>query len=124
MKPAICKILTSFFILFISISISAQEWTEPIEVSDMEGAYLDPDMCIDNNGVIHVVWSSGTFGSNNWQIMYSKSENNGETWSEDYDVSQNDTLWMSQPHIANDSENNLYVTYDYNTMQPPYMRMF
>jgi hypothetical protein len=109
--------------VWVSVPGISQEWSEPVEVSDIEGAYLDPDMCIDNNGVIHVVWSSGTFGSNNWQILYSKSEDNGETWSVDFDVSQNDTLWMSQPHIAVDSENKLYVTYDYNTMQPPYMHV-
>lgn len=115
--------LTILVYIVSHVPVVAQEWSEPVEVSDMEGAHLYPDMCIDNNGVIHVVWSSGTFGSNNWQILYSKSENNGESWSEDFDVSQNDTLWMSQPHIATDSENNLYVTYDYNTMQPPFMHV-
>jgi len=109
--------------VWIGVPGNAQEWTEPVEISDIDGAYLDPDMCIDNNGVIHVVWSSGTFGSNNWQILYSKSDNSGETWDVDFDVSQNDTLWMSQPHIAVNSENKLYVTYDYNTMQPPNMHV-
>jgi hypothetical protein len=117
--------IIQFLLILVSkgTSLIAQEWTEPVQVSDNEGAFFDPDMCIDNNGNIHVVWSSGTFGSNNWQILYSKSENDGEIWSADIDISQNDTLWMSQPHIENDSENNLYVTYDYNTIQPSLMHV-
>jgi hypothetical protein len=131
MKPNIHKILTSafinnlllFFILLFSISLSAQEWTEPVQVSNTEGYQMDPDMCIDNNGIIHAVWSQ-KINDNYWKIMYSKSDNEGETWSEDYDVSLNDTLWMSQPHIAYDSQNKLYVTYDYNTMQPAQMLVY
>lgn len=80
-------------------------------------------MCVDNNGVIHIVWSHRITG-NFWKIMYSKSTDYGETWSEDYDISQNDDLWMSQPHITFDSENNLYVTYDYNTYSPPNMLVY
>jgi len=84
---------------------------------------MEPNMCVDNNGVIHVVWSKRITGQF-WKIMYSKSLDNGETWSEDYNISQNDDLWMSQPHIAFDSENNLYVTYDYDTYSPPNMLVY
>jgi len=112
-------ILLIYFLPNIS---HAQEWSEPVQVSNTEGYQMNPDMCIDNNGIIHVVWSQ-KLDDNFWKIMYSKSEDNGDTWSSDQDVSGNDYLWMSQPHIANDSQNKLYVTYDYNTMQPANMHV-
>ncbi len=75
---------------------------------------MDPDMVIDHNNVIHVVWS---YEIDYWhrKIMYIYSEDDGEIWSEPLDLTQNTELWMSKPHIACDSKNNLFVTYDYAT---------
>jgi hypothetical protein len=109
-------------LILLSI-ISFAQWTEPIPVSSSTGFHIEPDMCVDNNGIIHVVWSK-RMTDKFWKILYSKSINNGENWSEEYDISQNDTLWMSQPHIVNDSENNLYVTYDYDTYSPSKMLVY
>jgi len=75
-------------------------------------------MCIDNNGVIHVVW---------WKkhdeycrkVMYAYSEDDGQNWSQEYDVLQNDTVIIGVPHVACDSENNIYITYDYDLGNPP-----
>lgn len=114
----LCSVFTLIFLCLIS-----QEWTEPVQVSDSDGFHQYPDMCIDHNGVIHIVWAQ-KISYNFWKIMYSKSENNGETWSEDYDVSQNDTLALLQPHIDNDLVNNLYVTYDYNAQYPSQMSVY
>ena len=75
------------------------------------------DMEIDHNGVIHVVWCM-QISSWHWKIMYAYSEDDGQTWSEPLDLLQNTDLWMYQPHIACDSKNNLYVTYDYATGTP------
>ncbi len=79
----------------------------------MDGYTMSIDMVIDHNGVIHVVWD-WRMTSTYWLIMYSKSENDGYTWSEPTDLLHNTDLWMSQPHIACDSENKLYVTYTYD----------
>jgi hypothetical protein len=95
----------------------------PVVVSTTDGYNMDPDMVIDHDEVIHVVWSY-KIDDNYWKIYYSCSNDNGETWSEAYDVIQNTALWMSQPHIACDSENNLYVTYDYNTGDPAQMYVY
>jgi hypothetical protein len=91
-----------------------QVWSEPINITNLGGYSMDPDMVIDHNGIIHVVWS---YRINDWywKIMYTFSEDDGNTWTAPLDLLQNTDLWMSQPHIACDSKNNLYVTYDYAT---------
>nr|NQU94331.1 T9SS type A sorting domain-containing protein [Bacteroidota bacterium] len=106
------------FLLFtLSLSLPAQEWTEPMNITNLGGYSMNPDMVIDHSGVIHVVWS---YRIEDWhrKIMYNYSEDDVETWSEPLDLLQNTDLWMSQPHIACDSKNNLYVTYDYATGTP------
>ncbi len=50
--------------------------------------------------------------------MYSKSEDNGETWSGSYNVSQNSTKRMEYPHIVGDSEGTLHITYDDDWFDP------
>ncbi len=111
--------LSFIFCLLLALaspSLSAQQqWTEPLNISNLGGYSKDPDMVIDHNGVIHVVWSY-CITQTHWLIMYNHSEDDGLTWTEPLDLLQNTDLWMSQPHIACDSKNNLYVTYTYNTM--------
>lgn len=98
--------------LLLSSSLVAQEWTEPVNITNLGGYSMDPDMAIDHRGVIHVVWS---YTIDYWyrKIMYASSDDFGETWSEPLDLLQNTDLWMSQPHIACDSKNRIYVTYTY-----------
>jgi len=113
------KILIILF-LFLSNLLFAQEWSEPVLISTMQGYNDDPDFCVDSNGVIHCVWSH-EIETNFRKIYYSKSENSGEAWTEPEDISLNDSMWMSNPHITCDSENNLYLAYDYNTGDPDNM---
>ncbi len=90
-----------------------QQWTEPLNISNLGGYSMDPDMVIDHNGVIHVVWTYQN-SAFHWLIMYTCSEDDGQTWTEPLDLLQNTDLWMLQPHIACDSKNNLYVTYTHD----------
>jgi len=112
-----------FILISLSFSLYAQQqqWTEPINISNL-GEYLnkDADMVIDQNGVLHVVWSM-RIKLFHEKIMYSYSINDGDTWSIPLDLLKNKDLWMSQPHIASDNKNNLYVTYDYATGTPDKM---
>ncbi len=107
------KILIILF-LFLSNLLFAQEWSEPILISTMQGYNDNPDFCVDSNGVIHCVWSH-KIEDNYRKIYYSKSGDGGDSWTEPEDISLNDTMWMSKPYIACDSESNLYLTYNYNT---------
>ncbi len=102
-------------IIFISaiINLSAQEWSEPVNISNTDEEDYNPEFCIDDNGILHCVWKL-KIESNFCKIYYSQSEDEGGTWSEPQDISQNDEMWMGLPHIVSDSQNNLYVAYLYN----------
>jgi hypothetical protein len=107
------KIFIFIIFVFIVFYLSAQEWSEPINISNTPGLDENPSFCIDNNGVLHCVWTY-KIEPNYRKIYYSKSEDDGESWDEPQDISQNDEMWMGLPHIVSDSQNNLYVAYLYN----------
>lgn len=102
------------------LQLTAQEWAEPVNISNLGGYSRESDIVIDNSGIIHIVWEY-RIEDNFWKIMYSRSEDNGEIWSEPIDLLQNNYLWMSQPNIACDSENHLYVTYTFDAGNIPEM---
>ena len=99
----------------LGITLYSQIWTDPVVINPLQSQlYSDyPDFCIDNAGTIHCVWST-KHNANFYRIWYSKSEDDGETWSAPYNVSQNNSLWMTDPHIVSDSSNNIHITYDYD----------
>lgn len=103
-------------VLFV-ITTNSQEWSEPINISNMEGSDSQPDFTIDQNGNIHCVWTH-KYNSFYWKIFYSKSIDNGNTWSSPFDISLNDSIWIGGPNIISDSQNNLYVSYDYDLYNP------
>jgi hypothetical protein len=104
-----------FFI--ISISSFSQNWSEPIQISTLQGLNNNPDFFVANNGDIHCVWSY-RIEQDHRIIYYSKSVDEGVIWSSPEDISQNTTMWMENPHIVADSQNKLHLTYDYNCISP------
>jgi len=116
MKHSYFSSIILALVICISLSklVSAQvEWAEPVNISNLGGYLLHPDIVIDHNGVIHAVWSQNVY-SDHWLIYYAKSEDDGLTWTVPLDLLQNTDYFMSQPHIACDSENKLYVTYTHD----------
>lgn len=109
--------LIALFILFFTNMTRAQEWSMPIQISSDTLSAFYPDICIDNFGVLHSVWTE-KINDNFYKIYYSKSQDRGTTWSQPEDVLQNTGLWMANPHIAADANNNLYLTFDYNSYYP------
>ncbi len=111
------KILIVLF-LFLSNFLYAQEWTEPINISNMDGTDYYPDITVGPDGTLHCVWVH-KFNTHHREIYYSGSDNEGNTWSKPISISQNDTLAVSSPHIVADKEDNLYVTYQYDSYYSP-----
>jgi len=106
------SIIIALFFL-IPFVASSQEWSEPSTI--FSGSInRDADAVVDSNGHLHVVWAH-MVSDNYWKILYSKSVDKGQTWTEPFDVVRNTSLWMSSPRIALGKNNMLYVTYDYNT---------
>lgn len=107
------RILPLIVFLFLVIHSIGQEWTQPVKISTMDGYNEDPSFCIDSNGTLHVAWSHKV-GTNYRKIYYSQSTDEGETWSTPQDVLQNDTLWMGDPQLGVNSENKIFMSYDYD----------
>ncbi|MCD4697701.1 MAG: T9SS type A sorting domain-containing protein [Bacteroidales bacterium] len=104
-------------LLFPSLSLPAQTWTDPVNISNMPGYDNQPDLCIDKTGTLHCVFTHKL--ESNWRkIYYSKSTDDGQTWTTPEDISLNNELSLMEPHIVSDTNNHLYVTYDYNTGNP------
>lgn len=104
-----------FIILLVSIThfCSAQDWSDPINISNMEGMDNQPDIAVDHNGNFHCVWMHN-IEQNYSKVYYSKSIDGGFTWSIPADISLNSEKWVSDPHIVCDTGNNLHVTYDFD----------
>jgi hypothetical protein len=110
-----CKmsVLTALLLLFAAHFTQAQTWSEPAVIYTANKYSGYPDFTIDNNGVIHCVWST-RHGTNFYVIYYSSSGDDGETWSAPISASLNNTMWMTLPHIVSAQDNTLHLTYDYN----------
>jgi len=96
--------------------IAESDWSDPVNISNdpEHREFAGNDFVVDSNGVIHCVWSKrfnymqvDTYAI----IYYSKSEDQGDTWSEPYCLTVSDTLRRSWPKIAVDSQDNLYLAY-------------
>jgi hypothetical protein len=81
----------------------AQEWTEPVNVSNGSSFIYYPDMVIDSDGIIHVVWCH-VYATNFTKLFYSFSIDDGETWTQPTDILQNTSIRMDQPHIEIDKK--------------------
>jgi len=97
-----------------------QTWTTPVVISGNLSAAM-PDICIDSNGVLHSVYNyqPALLRAN---IYYTKSTDDGLTWSTPVDVAKNITLFAYMPHIVAGSIDTLYLTYDFN-LYPSYTKV-
>jgi hypothetical protein len=63
-----------------------ETWTAPIDISPISNGVAKPQILVDNNDVIHVVWEAGRGGDlgqvpDPATVMYTNSEDLGLTWS-------------------------------------------
>ncbi len=121
MKQYIC--ILTLLSLFLNSPVFAQEWSEPVQINTLQGYNSKPDFFIADDGVIHTVWNY-RLEANHRVIYYSKSEDDGLSWSEPENISQNTTKWMENPHVVVDTDNNIYISYDYNAGSPGEMLIF
>jgi hypothetical protein len=104
--------LTVLFTIYGSI-LMCQTWSEPVIASTTGGINQYPDMTIDTNGVIHLVWMHKY---EQWftKIFYNRSMDYGVTWSTEVDISKNDSIYSYQPKIVCNDTGRIFVTYDFN----------
>jgi hypothetical protein len=79
----------------------------------------DPDIVIDSNDHIHLVWHEGTNGIED--IYYKKSTDNGDSWTTGLQLTSN-TGYSLYPSIATDSNNDIHIVWRDGT--PGYEEIF
>lgn len=72
---------------------------------------LNPDIAIDENDVIHVVWNQDNPATGIDEIFYSRSTNGGATWSAETIISYPDGDAASTPEIEVGADNEIYVVW-------------
>ena len=105
-------ILTILLIINSSV-LMTQSWTQPIIASTTGGINQYPDMTIDTNGIIHLVWAHKY---EQWfiKIFYNYSIDNGATWTTGIDISKNDSIYSYHPKVACNDTSSIFVSYDFN----------
>jgi len=112
MKIAAFLYISVFFIVFACVC-PAQQWSDPINISNSNYTDADPDICIDNDGILHCVWVR-TIEFSYRCVYYNKSLNQGQTWTTPLKISDNLSGVANNPKIVCDSHNFLYVAYEYD----------
>jgi subtilisin family serine protease len=93
--------------------------SQPILISENQtfdfGKNQNPNITIDTNGNLHAVWERKAYGSDQWQVYYSKSTNDGSTWSTPAIVSPVGSEPMNPQIVAYDAyyDNEMMLTYYY-----------
>ena len=86
-------------------SDNGQNWEANTDISLATDHYAlyDMDMIVDSSDDIHVVWSGlETSSTENYQIFYSKSTDNGNTWASEIMLSDSDSSNSYSPKINQD----------------------
>jgi len=120
------KILSSLFlsllIFFALICARGQQWSDPSTIY-VGGGNDYPDFTIDNQGIIHCVWAH-EITNYHYKIYYSKSTDDGISWTPAQDISLNDTFWLYTPKIETDNLGHLFVTYTNDDNMHIYFQQF
>ena len=83
-------------------------WSKAVNISNNSGCSVSPAIAVDNAGNINVVWQDSISG--NWDIYFSRSTDDGVTWSQVVKIS-NKTGNSYSPAIAVDSAGNINVVW-------------
>ena len=102
-------------------------WSATAEQSLASDHYLlyDLDTAVDSSGTIHVAWSSIEESSeDDYQIFYSKSANNGVSWSSEIMLSGEDTSSSISPKIEHD-DGKVHISWEeYDDVNGYYQAMY
>ncbi len=111
------RISLSIIFIFLLAQGFAQQWTEPVKIVSGEGIANYKDFLIDSKGVYHCVWSR-KIELHYYTIEYSKSLDQGQTWTEPETIAHEPGLWLDCPKIVADTAGMVYVSYLYNVVNP------
>ena len=83
-------------------------FSKPINLSNNTGFSEHPQIAVSKNGIIFIIWADNT-DSNNTEIMFTKSDDNGTTFSKPVNLSNNSQNSNNQEISANNE--NVYIVW-------------
>jgi hypothetical protein len=96
--------------IYFSRSIdNGVSWSQAVNISASSNRSINPSMAVDRAGNINVVWRDYTPG--NYDIFFSRSIDDGVSWSEAVNISDNPEGSLN-PSIAVDQAGNIYIVWD------------
>ncbi|MFC2156051.1 sialidase family protein, partial [Acidobacteriota bacterium] len=102
----------NYEIYFSRSTDNGTTWSTPVNVSNTTATSYAPAIVVDTNGNLCIAWYDKK--TNTWQVYFSRSTNNGTTWSTMQNVS-NASVACSHPGIAVDSAVNINMVWSKNT---------
>ncbi|MEC8446901.1 MAG: exo-alpha-sialidase [Candidatus Thermoplasmatota archaeon] len=91
-----------------------ETWSEPTEIEPGSSHYLiyDYDFTVQDDGTIHLVWSSIKESSDSYyNVFYQKSDDFGLSWDDEVQVSTTDSETSIGARVSS-SGNNIYVSWE------------
>lgn len=84
-------------------------WSPAVNVSNSQATSIRPDIAVDDNGNIVVAWMEAVSGY--WQVFFSRSTDDGDSWSQPKKISY---LWGNSysPYIAVDNAGKINVVWE------------
>lgn len=85
-------------------------WGPVVNISSMPGDALNPVISIDRSGSLYAVWANQNNNLIYYDIYFSYSTDNGTTWNQAVNISNN-PFNSTSPAAALDNTGNIYVTW-------------
>src|SRR5215216_6887806 len=98
----------NYDIYFKKSDDNGNTFSKPINLSNNSGFSEHPQIAVTKNGIIFIVWADNT-NSNNTEIMFTKSEDNGTTFSKPTNLSN--SLQNSNNQEISAFNENVYVVW-------------
>jgi len=95
-------------IFYSESSDNGKSWTPAKNVSGTPGNSSHPDIAVEKDGGIDVVWSDTTSGDNTPDIYFARSADGGKTWAQATDIS-NTPGASAEPAVVTGPDNSIHV---------------
>jgi hypothetical protein len=85
-------------------------WSKPSNVSKSDGVSSHPGIAVEPSGAIDVVWRNGGYEKRISDVYFTRSADNGKTWTEPLDVSNTPGV-STEPVLAVGADNSIHIAW-------------
>jgi BNR repeat-like domain len=97
-------------IFYTESSDKGKSWTTPIDVSKTPGISSHPDIAVEKNGAIDIVWTDTTPAPKSPDIFFVRSVDSGKTWTQSVDISNTPGM-STEPVVATSDNDCIHVVW-------------